>query len=269
MLIAQITDCHVVATGELMADRIDTAATLARVVAAINAHRPAIDLVVATGDLVNDGAPAQYDRLEALLAGLEPPVIPIPGNHDDRGELRHRYPELLPIGGPDDPIDFVVDEHPLRLVMLDTVLPGEHRGEVTAAQLSWLDGVLADRPDRPTAVFQHHPPFATGIGFMDVYGLDGADRLEAVVSRHDQVQGVLCGHIHRLVVRGFGGTTASCWPSTGAQVALELGDGGVGYTDEPPAFALHRWDPSAGLASHLVPVVDHDRWTPSWALAGD
>jgi 3',5'-cyclic AMP phosphodiesterase CpdA len=269
MLIAQITDCHIVEPGRLVADRIDSAVTLTSVIDAINAHRPRIDLVLATGDLVNDGTPVQYDRLIELLQRLDAPVVPIPGNHDDRTEMRLRFGDVLPLGPPDEPIDFVVDDHQLRLIGLDTTIPGEHRGRLTEPQLAWLDAVLADGPSRPTLVFQHHPPFVTGIPFMDRYGLQGAAAQADVVARHRNVEGVVAGHIHRAVQQRFGGTVASCWPSTGAQVALELGDGPVVYTDEPPAFAVHRWDPGTGLTSHLAPVLGQERWTPAWALAGE
>jgi 3',5'-cyclic AMP phosphodiesterase CpdA len=226
---------------------------------------PRPDLVVGTGDLVNDGRPSEYDRLEELLADLTIPFLPLPGNHDDRSELRRRFPTVLPDGGPDDPIDHVVDLGPLRLVMLDTQMPGRVGGGLDEAQLDWLDGVLCEEPDRPTIVFQHHPPFATGLAFMDAEAFDGAEAYATVVERHRQVELVSCGHLHRSIVRRFAGTVACTWPSTCAQIDLLLGSSDVGYVDEPPSLVVHLWEPSAGLRSHLRPVGDFDRWTPAWA----
>ena len=102
MLIAQITDCHIVEPGGLMADRVDPAAGLRRAIAVINDLDPRPDLVLATGDLVNDGTPAQYDHLVPLLDQIAAPLLVIPGNHDDRTELRRRF-DGLPDGGPDEP----------------------------------------------------------------------------------------------------------------------------------------------------------------------
>lgn len=263
MLVAQITDCHVVEPGGLVADRVDTAAALRRAIAMVDALDPRPHAVLATGDLVNDARPAQYDHLAELLGELDVPLLPIPGNHDDRSELRRRF-GVLPAGGPGDPIDYVVDAGALRLVGLDTQLAGAAAGELTAGQLAWLDRTLAAAPDRPTLIFQHHPPFRTGIAWMDALGLTGAAAEEAVIARHPQVQAVVCGHVHRAIHRRFGGAVASCWPSTGAQIALDLAGGPVAYSSEPAAIAVHRWD-GAELASHLVPVVDAERWTPSWA----
>jgi len=265
MLIAQITDTHVVAPGELVADRVDSGAALEATVRRIGQLPVAPALVVGTGDLVNDARPDQYDRLQAILADLSAPFVPVPGNHDDRGELRRRFGDVLPPGGPDDPIDHVLDLDGLRLVLLDTQVPGRIGGAITHAQLAWLDGVLSDDRDRPTVVFQHHPPFVTGIGFMDREGFVGGEAYEAMLTRHHHVELVSCGHLHRSIVHRFGGTVACTWPSTCVGLELALGDAPIRYTDEPSGFVLHDYEPRTGLRSHLVPVDEHDRWTPSWA----
>ncbi len=271
MLIAQITDCHIVEPGELFADRVDSAAALRRAIEVVNGLRPLPDVVLATGDLVNDGRPAQYDHLMQLLAGLDVEVVlPCPGNHDDRGELRRRFSNVLPTGRAHEPIDYVVDDHAVRLIGLDTIIPGRHDGHVTHAQMSWLDGRLAAAPDRPTLVFQHHPPFPSGIPWMDRdCGFDGATIEAEVLARHRNVEAVVCGHLHRSIHRRFGGTVASCWPSTGPQLSLDLVEGHPRYTDEPAAVALHRFEPGTGLSSHLVPVVDAEPWTPIWTTPDD
>lgn len=266
VLIAQITDCHVVSPGELVADRVDSAPALARAVRQI-AELPVVpDLVVATGDLVNDGLAAQYDRFEELVAALPAPLVPVPGNHDDRTELRARFGSLLPGGAADDPIDHVIDLDDVRLVFLDTQVPGAVGGAVTTDQLAWLDGVLRAAPERPTIVFQHHPPFPTGIGFMDRDAFAGVAEYEAVLAAHSQVELISCGHLHRTIVRRFAHTVACTWPSTCAQLDLALGDAPIRYTDEPSGFVLHLHEPGAGVRSHLQPVGDFDRWTPSWAM---
>jgi len=94
-----------------------------------------------------------------------------------------------------------------------------------------------------------------------------ADLEAEVLARHDHVEAVVCGHFHRAIHRRFGGTVASCWPSTAAQLSLELVAGSPAYTDEPAAVGLHRFEPGAGLSSHLVPVVAAERWTPAWGEA--
>lgn len=264
VLIAQITDCHVVERGALLADRVDTAAGLRAAVDRIGSLAPLPDLVIATGDLVNDARSEQYDHLVELLAPLPMPIVAIPGNHDDRTELRRRFPSLPP-GGPDEPIHHVVDGHEVRVVALDSTVPGEHGGRLGPTQLDWLDGVLADDASRPTLVALHHPPFLTGVGWMDEVGLADADALAAVIGRYRTVVAVVAGHVHRPVTTAFAGTVASCWPSTGAQVDLALDGSRYRYVDEPAAFALHRWDPTGRLTSHTCAVDRAPTWLPSWA----
>lgn len=270
MLIAQISDCHIVEHGDLMADRVDSSIGLRRAVDRLNALGDELDVVIATGDLVNDGRPAQYERLAELLAPLDAPLLAVPGNHDDRTELRARYE--LPDGSPDEPIDHVVELGNVRLVCLDTTIPGRHDGGLSATQLAWLDDVLGADPQRRTLIVQHHPPFPSGIQAMDRYQLAGAPAEAEIVARYPAVAAIVTGHYHRPIMCGFGGTTAFCCPSTAAQLADRLGPGPTTYVDEAPALALHVVDDSdvasVAVRTHVVQLADAATWVPSWALAG-
>jgi 3',5'-cyclic AMP phosphodiesterase CpdA len=143
-------------------------------------------------------------------------------------------------------------------VALDTVVPRAGHGSLCAHRLAWLDDTLAAAPEVPTMVAMHHPPFATGIAHMDAIGLrEGADGLAAVLRRHPQVERVICGHLHRPIVRRFGGTLAMTVPSTAHQIVLDLRAGGpAAWRMEPPGFAVHTLSDGA-LVSHGVTVGDH------------
>ena len=84
-------------------------------------------------------------------------------------------------------------EGPLRIVTLDSSRYPEPGGSLDPEQLEWLDRTLARRPDQPTVVAVHHPPFATGIAHMDTMALDAASAagLAAVIAGHPQVERVL------------------------------------------------------------------------------
>ncbi len=251
MIIAQISDMHVAEAGSAGETYYSGADGLARAVAHLNRLDPAPELVVATGDLVADGGPAEYERLKALLAPLAMPVYLLPGNHDDREALRaafaaaHAY---LPAAGF---LQYVVELGALRMVVLDTLVPGESRGELCAERLGWLDARLAEAPETPTVVCLHHPPFRTGLRKMDQMGLDGADGLGAVIARHGQVERLLSGHLHRPIMRRFHGTVALTCPSTTFQLELDLRPAEkLALADEPPALLLHQWDDAEGLVTH-------------------
>jgi 3',5'-cyclic AMP phosphodiesterase CpdA len=258
MLIAQITDTHVKPEGVLAYGRIDTAAFLARAVDHLLHLDPLPDVVLATGDLVDAGADEEYARLRHLLSPLPMPVYLIPGNHDDREGLRRAFADR-PWMPRDGFIHYVVDDDgPLRLVAVDTLLPGTAGGRVDAERLAWLDARLSEQPSRPTLVFMHHPPFKTAIDFMDSIGLDGADGMAEVVRRHPQVERVACGHLHRSIQSRWAGTLASTAPATAHQVGLDVrADAGLSVTLEPPGYALHLWRDGLGLVSHVATVGDY------------
>ena len=221
MILAQISDMHITAEGRLAYRRIDTAGHLARAVDHLLALSPPPDAVLATGDLVDAASPDEYARLRTLLAPLPMPVYLVPGNHDDRQALAaafadHRY---LPCDGF---MQYVIEQYPVRLVVLDTVVPGEGGGLMCEARLQWLDARLGEAPARPTIVVMHHPPFKTGIAFMDALGLANAEALAAVIQRHSQVERIVCGHLHRPIQRRWAGTLVLTAPSTAHQVALTL-----------------------------------------------
>jgi 3',5'-cyclic AMP phosphodiesterase CpdA len=265
MLIAQISDSHIVAPGKLFrcpaqgaapdAERVyrefDTGPYLARAVAALNALAPRPDIVVFTGDLVDHGEPEEYRRLRDLLAPLAMPVFVIPGNHDAREALRQAFggDGYLPGAGP---LQYTVEDYPLRLIALDTLVEGKPHGALGPECLAWLDTTLAARPDRPTAILMHHPPFPTGIAYMDKYSLEDAAGLADVVARHSQVERILCGHLHRAIDRRFAGTVAGTAPSTAHQIRVNLiPEARISFNFEPPGYQLHLWRDGA-LVTHTA-----------------
>jgi len=168
--IAQISDIHVRPKGSLYQDMVDSNAMLARAIAALNDVRPAPDLVIITGDLVDEGGPAEYAMVRELLAALTLPYIVMPGNHDNRDHLREAFADhpWLPRSGP---LHFARDVGVVRLIALDTSVPDEHHGELNRGDLAWLDAQLSACRDRTAVIAMHHPPFVTGIPYLDLYGL--------------------------------------------------------------------------------------------------
>jgi 3',5'-cyclic AMP phosphodiesterase CpdA len=262
MLIAQITDMHVVPVGELMGQVVPTNAMLAAAIERINALVPAVDLILATGDLTEGGTPESYDALRDILAAAKAPVFLIPGNHDKPDAMRAAFPAHSYLGSGAF-MHYTIEDWPLRLIGLDTRIDNHPGGEICADRLAWLKEQLDAQPVKPTLIFMHHPPFRTGIWWMDAIGLRGARDLEDVVRRHDNVEAVVCGHIHRPVTRRWGGTIATVAPSTAHQMMLDLeGDNFLGSTKEPSALLLHQWGAEIGLVSHTVYVTDHERYDP-------
>ena len=253
-ILAQITDLHIREPNKLAYGRLDTAPYLRTCVESLLRLRQKPDAVVLTGDLTDFGRPAEYAHLRQLLAPLDMPLYLLPGNHDDRANLRAAFPEHSYMESGEF-IQYAVDIGPLRLIALDTMIPGQSGGQLCTSRLQWLRETLAASEGRPVVIAMPHPPFRTLIGHMDKIGLQaGAEELREIVSQYSNIERIICGHLHRVIDVRFGGTIASTAPAPAHQVTLDLDDDAESsWMLEPPGFRVHAWDDVNGrLVSHLA-----------------
>ncbi|MEQ1565759.1 MAG: phosphodiesterase [Myxococcota bacterium] len=244
MRIVQLSDPHVSASEPR------NAAFLERAIARV----PSVgaDLVLLTGDLVDRGTAEEYGQLVDLLSACAVPVFVLPGNHDDRRQLVRTFAQ--PYLPPEGFVQYTLEDGPVRIVALDTVIPRQSGGELCPERLGWLDARLAEAPDKPTLVAMHHPPFLSGVAKMDEMGLADPSGLEAVIRRHPQVERIVCGHLHRTIVRRFAGTVACTAPSTAHQIGLDLAPSRkLTATWDPPGMLIHVWLGDS-LVTHVEPI---------------
>src|SRR5688500_6288942 len=110
------------------------------------------------------------------------PVYLIPGNHDSREQMRASFPDHRYLAQSPQFIQYAIEDYPVRLLALDTVIPKKSGGELCEERLDWLEAKLREAPDRPTLVMMHHAPFATGLSYMDGIGLlRGGERLGRIM----------------------------------------------------------------------------------------
>jgi 3',5'-cyclic AMP phosphodiesterase CpdA len=261
MLIAQITDIHLGFEpgnpDELNRRRLDCALRSLREMV------PQPDLLLATGDLADAGDDSEsYARLKLALADLPFPVFFALGNHDGRDAFRANFPDA-PM--PDGFLQYAIEDHDLRILVLDTLEEGRHGGNFCEARAGWLRERLAEAPTRPTLIVLHHPPIESGLSWMtEDPEAEWVKRLEAIVGDNDNIVAVVAGHLHRPVVTQWAGTTLAVCPSTAPQVALdfeaidpERPDGRPMIVADPPWFAIHRWD-GRRLFSHFDTAGGHE-----------
>lgn len=258
MIIAQITDLHARPAGVRAYGGIDTNAMLNAAVATVARLDPAPDCVIATGDLTDCGLPEEYRQVADALARLSMPAFVIPGNHDRRETMRASLRERHTYLDSDAAfLHYVVEDFPVRLIGLDTVVAGEHGGHICPEREAWLVRALSEGDRRPTLVFMHHPPFHTGVPGMDVMMCRTAPSFARLIERHPEIERVVAGHCHRPIVVRWAGTVGFIAPSTAHQVALNLREGENNrFIYEPPGMALHVHQPGLGMISHVVPVGD-------------
>lgn len=249
MRIAQLTDLHILGGGALAYGRVDTLGHLRRAVDHLNALP--LNGIAITGDLVDDGREESYATLRPELDRLAAPWWPIPGNHDG-ATFWEFFADRL--SGAERGLGHVVDLAGLRIVMLDTTVPGAASGRVDADRAEWLARALPG--DTPALLALHHPPVATGIAHMDRIGLEGADRLAAVLAPHPPLA-IVAGHIHRTIHATLAGIPVIVGPSPAHAVTFDLRpDAPASLTMDPPGVLLHEIGPH-GLRTHLSHLGDY------------
>ncbi|WP_309129736.1 metallophosphoesterase [Microbacterium sp.] len=163
------------------------------------------DALLMTGDLVDRGDATAYRRLRALVepaaAALECEVVWAAGNHDARGVMRA---ELGLSGAADEPVTEVRWFGGMRVIVLDSTVPGEHWGEIDEAQLGWLRDHLATPAPAGTLLLIHHPPLPTVLDLAVTVELRDQGRLASVL-RGSDVRGILSGHVHHPSFGTFAG----------------------------------------------------------------
>jgi 3',5'-cyclic AMP phosphodiesterase CpdA len=234
-LLAQISDLHL---GERARDGLKPKRCLRDVVAALARLPNRPDAILVSGDLAEHAAPKEYTLAAKEIGRLEVPFYVLPGNHDDRATMRAAF---AIDGSGAAPLDYTVDLGPLRLIVVDSTIPGEDRGGFEPEQLERLDAELAAAPEQPAIVAMHHPPLATAMVDWDGVNLPAPERraLAEIIARHPQVKAIVGGHLHRVTTSTLAGRPVLAAPSTYLQARPDFVAETVQLYGGAPGFALH------------------------------
>jgi 3',5'-cyclic AMP phosphodiesterase CpdA len=244
IVFAQLSDIHLDGS-QVRADRaaaaVDYLKTLSKPVAA----------VLLTGDIADHGLPAEYEEARSLFSSLPYPVFPCPGNHDVRAAYRQALlGEAVGADGT-SPVNRVHETAGALFALCDSTIPGQVGGYLADETLAWLDDVLAGNPETPAFLCFHHPPVPLHSPIVDAIRQQGEDRLAAVMARHSQVAGVLCGHAHTPAATTFAGRPLMVSPGVASTLILpwEPGDD-FANPQAPVAVAFHILDDDNRLTTH-------------------
>lgn len=246
ILIAQITDCHLSADPQMKYRGIDAHQNLKALLYNIKRLKP--DLLLASGDLSEDGSRASYEALKGYLDPLDIPVLALPGNHDDF--------ELLSGVFPGSPIDRVaVSEHgPWQILRLNSSLPGRPEGRLQEETLVELENILTSQPRRPHLIALHHQPIPVGSPWIDKYCLFDAEAFLQIVDRYANVKAVVWGHVHQAFETDRNGTAMLGGPSS----AINGRPGAQKFSADPGGPAC-RWLKLSCEATLLTGVLRSGR----------
>ncbi|WP_395641116.1 phosphodiesterase [Pseudolysinimonas sp.] len=212
-VIAHISDTHFLGGGRELYGTVDTDPPLVHALDLLGRSNLPIEALVFTGDLADLAEPDAYARLRSIVepaaAKIGAEIIWVMGNHDERpayskGLFGHETTE------PQDRVEMLGG---LRIISLDSTVPGYHHGALLDSQLEWLRDVLAEPAADGTLLALHHPPLPSPVEIMAILELQRMDRL-ADVLRGTDVRGILAGHLHHAMSGMFAGIPVSVAAAT-------------------------------------------------------
>jgi Icc protein len=208
--VVQLTDPHLFGDAAETLRGVATARSLERTLAAAERAIAHADVILVTGDLVQDDTQG-YELFRRILGPIGKPVWCIPGNHDDAHAMRRALAQPpFRVGGHDDLGAW-------RIVMLDSSVPNEAGGRLSPAALQELDAALAGAAGRPTLVCLHHHPVPMQSAWLDEVGLSNAAEFFAVIDRYRNVKAISWGHVHQEFDGKHGSVRLLATPSTCTQ----------------------------------------------------
>lgn len=248
-----ISDTHLIAADAALYGTVDAEHRLRRLLGQAEASRITPTAIVFTGDLTDQGEPGAYRRLrhivEPFARRIGAPVVWVPGNHDHRGAMREH---LLDEKGSAAPLDAVHMFDGLRIISLDTTVPGHHYGEITDEQLDWLREVLSEPAPFGTILAMHHPPIPCVMDLAVTVELREQRRLADVLDGTD-VRAILAGHLHFSTSATFAGIPVSVASATCYSQDLSVAQGGQRGRDGAQAFNYVHVYPDTVVHS-VVPI---------------
>ena len=226
--IVQLTDCHILAAAGERLRGVDTRRSFEAVLAAALRENNRADLILATGDLSEDGSAQAYRYLAASFAAAGLPTFWLPGNHDDPAAMRAHL-----VGTAMRDARLLLSGNWL-ILLLDSTLAGQVQGRVAEAELDFMDGALRRHADRHALVCLHHQALAAGSEWIDAKGLENSAQLRDRLTAHANVRGVLWGHVHQEAHRRRDGIEWMSTPSTCMQ--FRPGSREFALDDQPPGY---------------------------------
>ncbi len=255
-VIAHISDTHLLGGSRKLFTSIEATRNLERLLTRMTASDVTPDVLVFTGDLADIAEPEAYQRLkgavEPVARDLGAEIVWVMGNHDER----EAYSRELFGAETDQPQDRVYDIKGLRVIALDTSVPGYHHGELADSQLDWLAHELSTPAEHGTVLALHHPPLRSPNDLMRLIELDGLERLETVV-RGSDVRTILGGHLHYSTFGTFAGipvavASATCYTvdiGMSRDLLLSAVDGGQSIQ------LVHVYDDT--VVHSIIPIEDY------------
>lgn len=242
--LVQISDSHLYATREAGLLGLNTFDSLQASLALIAELDLQPELLLATGDLSQDGSEASYREFASLLQPLDCPVWWLPGNHDKFASMQRVFAEFSSF----NPAKRGLFGH-WQLILLDSTVPGKTHGQLSEFQLEFLRQSLIAYPEHHALVCLHHPPFSVGSRWLDRIGVQEPAGFEQILAEFPQVKAVLCGHVHQEFQQQKQGCLYLTSPSTCIQFCRQQPEFGV--EPLPPGIRALQLHPDGRIETQV------------------
>ncbi|MBK1874729.1 MULTISPECIES: 3',5'-cyclic-AMP phosphodiesterase [Marinobacter] len=205
--VLQLTDPHLMASADGALLGVNTRDSLNAVIAEVLASHGQPDLILATGDLAQDGSEEAYCALGESFTAFNCASAWIAGNHD-------KVPSLKEVAARYGANRRHLVQGGWQFILLDSSVPGKVHGELAESELGFLVQMLEQNPDVPTLVTLHHHPVDIDTDWMADIGLRNREEFWQLIDRFPQVKIVLWGHIHQTFEQQRNGVHLLATPST-------------------------------------------------------
>lgn len=258
--ILQITDIHLVAPPRLVSGRLSTFDIFKNAIDRIledGEKIGKIDAIVATGDITDTGDVESFGVFKNQIERLGLPYYLVPGNHDLQAPMLSCFDDVLRLETRSKKINWVQDINEIRLIGLDTSLPNESGGILDEKTLAFLSESILTAQDKPILIALHHPPFQSGIQFMDKIGLKNSQDLDAILNDVPNEIRLISGHLHSTMISSIGNNIAISSAAISSSFLVDYRENApIGFSTTSTGYMVHEWN--NGFRSTCMPLSQVD-----------
>ncbi|MEM7027722.1 MAG: 3',5'-cyclic-AMP phosphodiesterase [Pseudomonadota bacterium] len=242
--IVQITDTHILDDGAPLFNGLETSESLEKILKRIKLEERDLDLVLLTGDLVQNATNTSYEKLITHLSLFTVPVFSLPGNHDNPAMLN----DVFKKEGHD--VEKIIHIGEWCIIMLNSCVIGSHSGELSESELKFLQMTLGKNIDKHCLIALHHHPVSIDSSWMDSMILINAESFLSVVDEYQHVRAIIWGHIHQKFESqrkkiSLYGTPSTCMQFKPKATAFAI-------DDKPPGFRRLMLNKDGSINTEVV-----------------
>ncbi|MGR9051317.1 MAG: 3',5'-cyclic-AMP phosphodiesterase [Gammaproteobacteria bacterium] len=189
--ILQISDLHIMPNNGGKMLGINTEHYFHSVLQHAHDFHARYDLILVSGDLVQEPLGSSYRRIREHLATYQTECICLPGNHDEESLM-----ELYLNGGTVNCNKQRMFER-WQLICLNSRVPEQAGGYLTTDELAFLESCLENRPDLFTLIAVHHHCVPAQSDWLDTMIIANHPKFFDIIRRFPQIKAITTGHIHQ------------------------------------------------------------------------